>query len=43
MFDAVDLFESLESAFLGRIDESNGPATVTIFNAHAAWAGHIVD
>ena len=43
MFDEVDLLESLESAFLSRIDEANGPTICTIFNSHASWAAHIID
>lgn len=43
MFDEVDLLESLEAAFLSRIDEANGPTVCTIFNSHATWAAHIID
>ena len=43
MFGAVDVLESLESAFMARIDEASGPTIVTIFNSHASWANHIVD
>jgi len=43
MFDEIDLLESLEAAFLSRIDEANGPTICTIFNSHATWAAHIID
>jgi hypothetical protein len=43
-FDSsVDLLESLESAFISRIDEANGPTLVTVFNSHSAWSVHIVE
>ena len=43
MFQEVDLFETLENAFIQRIDEADGVTLATMFNAHAAWANHIID
>ncbi len=43
MFNEVDLFESLESQFVAHIDDADGPTTVTMFCAHAAWAAHQID
>jgi len=34
MFEEIELFESLEAAFLSRIDEASGVCLATIFNAH---------
>ena len=43
MFSEVILFESLESQFLKRIDEAEGPTIVTMFCAHASWANQMID
>lgn len=43
MFNEVDLLETLESQFTTHIDKADGPTTVTIFCAHAAWAAHLID
>ena len=42
-FDDVALQESLISCFIERIDEADGPTTVTLLNAHAAWVHHMID
>ena len=43
MFQEVDLFETIENAFIQRIDEAEGVTLATMFNAHAAWANHVID
>ena len=43
MFKEVALFERLEARFIERIDEAGGPTLVTMFQAHGAWAAHVVD
>jgi hypothetical protein len=43
MFEEVELFESLEAAFLSRIEEASGVCLATIFNAHQTWAAHVMD
>ncbi len=43
MLNEVDLFESLESQFVAHIDDADGPTTVTMFCAHAAWVAHQID
>ena len=43
MFKEVELLESLQASFLTKIDEANGQTLVTMLNAHAAWATHIID
>ena len=43
MFEEYELLESLESSFLSRIHEAEGQTLVTMLNAHAAWASHIID
>ena len=37
------LQESLMNCFMDRVDEADGPTTVTILNAHAAWFHHMID
>lgn len=40
MFQEFNLMEALESQFVSQIDRADGPTTVTMFCAHAAWADH---
>ena len=42
-FDDVALQESLISCFIDRLHEADGPTTVTLLNAHAAWCHHMID
>ena len=43
VFDDVALQESLLDCFIERIHEADGPTTVTMLNAHAAWCHHMID
>lgn len=42
-FQDVSLQESLISCFLERINDADGPTTVTLLNAYAAWCHHMID
>ena len=42
-YDDVALQESLISCFIDRLHEADGPTTVTLLNAHAAWCHHMID
>ena len=42
-FDDVALQESLISCFIDRLHEADGPTTVTLLNAHAAWCHNMID
>lgn len=42
-YDDVALQESLISCFIDRLEEADGPTTVTLLNAHAAWCHHMID
>ena len=42
-YDDVALQESLISCFIDRLDEADGPTTVTLLNAHSAWCHHMID
>lgn len=37
------LQESLIACFIERVSEADGPTTVTLLNAHAAWCHHIIE
>ena len=43
LFNEVILFESIESHFITRIDEADGPSLVTMFSAHANWMNNMVE
>ena len=43
LFNEVILFESIESHFITRIDEADGPCLVTMFGAHASWMNNMVE
>ena len=43
VFDDIALQESLLSCFISRIHEADGPTTVTILNAHAAWCHYMIE
>ena len=42
-YDDIALQESLISCFIDRLEEADGPTTVTLLNAHAAWCHHMID
>ena len=42
-FEDPALQESLITCFIERISEADGPTTVTLLNAHAAWLHHIIE
>ena len=42
-FGEPALQESLMSYFLDRVPEADGPTTVTMLNAHAAWCHHMIE
>ena len=42
-FDDVALQESLMNCFLERIEQADGPTTVTMLNAHSAWCHHMIE
>lgn len=43
VFDDIALQESLLSCFISRIHEADGPTTVTLLNAHAAWCHYMIE
>ena len=43
MFREVELLESLQAAFLSRIDEASGEDLVAILIAHQKWGTFIVE
>ncbi len=43
VFDDPALQESLLSCFMERISEADGPTTVTILNAYAAWCHYMIE
>jgi len=43
VFGDPALQESLIATFIERIHEADGPTTVTLLNAHAAWCHHIIE
>ena len=43
VFGDPALQESLIACFMDRIHEADGPTTVTLLNAHAAWCHHIIE
>lgn len=43
MFKEVDLFQTIETEFVKRIDQADGVNVVTMFAAHSAWAMYILD
>ena len=43
VFDDPALQESLLSCFMSRITDADGPTTVTLLNAYAAWCHHMIE
>ena len=43
MFEEVELLESLEAAFMDKIDDATQSDIVVMFGAHSAWCSSIID
>ena len=43
MYEEVELLESLESAFLERIEDATTSDIVVIFGAHSSWCSNMID